>query len=505
MPKAPSVPKELRGEAASGAPKLGTGPSPRGTLVGIGAIKVGKRPTQTKTLVGVGVVSAKPPTPSAPPREPRRSSTPYGGLTAVSPSKASSSPPGPRGPSVTTANATPPGGVVAVSRSSSSPPSATPIPVPEKAKKVAAISGSAGQSDGHGEAYAIKPTLTAERESELEATVLALLDAETSTAGTSADAQAASTKLGEEPTIVESSSEADEAEQGASATSDSAPPRDESDPVAAESTTSSSEAVDPAREPAERAVPPRESTPPPQESTLEHESKPTGVASTSLAATAVDTPATTRPRRARVWLGVAAAAGVLAVLVGIAWQQQRSMATAPAAVPAEAVVDEPAPAPRKPAGDPETKTPEKAAAAAKPPSAPSAVPSTDVAPPELSTAFSEALRPQQDENGFVAVTIRTNPPGAFIYERDRQIGRSGMTFQLKVGRRKTLLALRNNHEPTRFTIDGTQSTVDVVLPPSTRRSSGAAPVSARKAGRDSNKNADGSAAKPDRMAKPTRD
>jgi hypothetical protein len=66
---------------------------------------------------------------------------------------------------------------------------------------------------------------------------------------------------------------------------------------------------------------------------------------------------------------------------------------------------------------------------------------------------------------LVTVTVRSSPGGAMLFHNDQQIGNGRATLTMKRGGKARLLALLNNHEPTRLTIDGSRSEVVIYLKP----------------------------------------
>jgi hypothetical protein len=196
---------------------------------------------------------------------------------------------------------------------------------------------------------------------------------------------------------------------------------------------------------------------------------------------------------------------LVVVLAVLGWDRMRPPASPTGSVAAPPISEQQAPGAAKGA----VEVAEREPASAPAPSTKSAVVPGDgesEAPEgaDLSDAFERALRPTQNAQGIVTVTVDTDPPGALIYELDQQIGTSPMKLQLKAGSRKKLLALRNNHQPTRFTVDGSEAVVTVVLPRAAEGSGAAtqnprvpAPPARRKGNRASS-----TGTKSDRMAAP---
>jgi hypothetical protein len=72
---------------------------------------------------------------------------------------------------------------------------------------------------------------------------------------------------------------------------------------------------------------------------------------------------------------------------------------------------------------------------------------------------------------IIEVTVRSSPPGAMLFHDDRQIGSGRATLTMQRGEKAKLLALLNDHEPTRLTIDGSRSEVVIVLAPKVKANS----------------------------------
>ena len=202
-----------------------------------------------------------------------------------------------------------------------------------------------------------------------------------------------------------------------------------------------------------------------------------------MPATVADTGSSRRPGGARIsWGMTLVAAGVVAVLSAVAWQQMRPGDAPPSSAE---IVSIPVPfaAPREePAAAPHLAAPREEPAAAQPQTETKAPPhphrASRATPRRAAKSrvdvedAKRAMLAEPDEAGVVAVTILTQPEGAIIYERNRRLGTSGLQLQMEAGSRRTLLALRNYHQPTQFVVDGTQQVVTVTLPPVSRSAIG---------------------------------
>lgn len=190
----------------------------------------------------------------------------------------------------------------------------------------------------------------------------------------------------------------------------------------------------------------------------------------------------TRRRRTARWASssVIAAAAVAAIFVGLKWRNDaklhaenqirleqeaaRAVARARSAAAALAPV-QPAVTAEVPAAAIEAAAPAEPAAPTEPtPEAPSAsAAGPQPAPgPDLSSAFAAALTAKP---GDVIVTVKAEPAGTILFEKGKRIGTDSVQVGIEPGGKKTLVALRDGHQPRRFTIDGTESTVTITLRP----------------------------------------
>ncbi len=474
VPKPPAIPSELREEPAP--PVQRTAPANRGTLIGMGVVRDVPRPRSANpTLVGVGAVRPSEPAPSA------RVSGAQGSQSPVSTQHLSSAPP---------AKMTLSGGLVAASGPTGRPPSpATPAGGIAEASSPAPALGTADRRSGAvsrvGESRVatdstdervVSPDSNSRAQVLEKALSVLLEDGASVLDGDAEEARKLPASKSQEDSVGRSAPDSEVTDEGPNATSVETPtPGADSCAPAIDPEVPATQPEVPAVEPeaSERAAD-RAGSSISEMDDVASLVPPAG----SLPATAMDRAGQLEARSTKSWSGFGVAAGLLlAAAAGITWWQLRPGDDAQAGAvpsPPEQALDEsalaapaiPVPvssaAPAAPAAEAPVPV-ASAIASAAPMAPPSAEVEEELEPP---TGAEPPVLPNEPVDGFVTVRIQTEPPGALIYERDQQIGRGGMRYLLKSGRRKTLLALRNNHEPTRFTVDGTQSSVTIVLPPS---------------------------------------
>ena len=95
------------------------------------------------------------------------------------------------------------------------------------------------------------------------------------------------------------------------------------------------------------------------------------------------------------------------------------------------------------------------ATAAAPPAATSA---------DLSAAVQAAVSGGAVDELDTAVVVRSNPPGATLFRDAKQLGKGTVEVKIRRGERTIVLALLDQHEPTRVTIDGSIPEVVIALP-----------------------------------------
>jgi len=185
---------------------------------------------------------------------------------------------------------------------------------------------------------------------------------------------------------------------------------------------------------------------------------------------------TRRPRRVAAL--TAGAAALLTLGAVVAFTVPRRTLHVVGGAPARAVAEPPAPV--------LTRAPAPGAAAATPEAAPAREPSASAAaaaPPgatsaDLSAAVQAAVSEGAiDELDTTAVVVRSNPPGATLFRDAKQLGKGTVEVKVRRGERTIVLALLDQHEPTRVTIDGSMPEVVIALP-RVSRARAAAPAAA---------------------------
>ncbi|MBN2196503.1 MAG: hypothetical protein JW751_27070 [Polyangiaceae bacterium] len=225
---------------------------------------------------------------------------------------------------------------------------------------------------------------------------------------------------------------------------------------------------EPAAPPASGAIePPPSDAPPPQES-LDEE-------------LAVLSRRTRRSRRWAVLAAVATASLAAAALFAVSYRRQpiliggappravRVADVAAASVPLPPARVVPRDPPRSELAKPDAEISE---------SAPAGSASAGVGV-DLSAAVRAAVSGGAvDDPNSSTVIIRSSPPGAMLFRDDKQIGNGRVEIKIRRGDRAKLLALLNEHEPTRLTIDGSRPEIVIVLPRNGRDRPSGAPAAA---------------------------
>gem|GEM_PF-6656805 len=185
---------------------------------------------------------------------------------------------------------------------------------------------------------------------------------------------------------------------------------------------------------------------------------------------------TRRPRRVAALAAGAAALLALGAVVALSapGRTVHVVGGAPARALAEpkAIVLARAPAPGAPPTAPvaaRPREPRAGASAAAPPAANGA---------DLSAAVQAAVSGGAvDAPDTTAVLVRSDPPGAMLFRDAKQLGRGTVEVKVRRGERAIVLALLDQHQPTRVTIDGSIPEVVIALP-RVRRAWPAAPAAA---------------------------
>ncbi|MGC4095056.1 MAG: hypothetical protein QM756_45485 [Polyangiaceae bacterium] len=118
--------------------------------------------------------------------------------------------------------------------------------------------------------------------------------------------------------------------------------------------------------------------------------------------------------------------------------------------PPPQVAVEPAPAPAPAQPEP---TPASSQAAAPPPAAPA---------PQLADAFAAALSATP---GMIEVAVNVTPKGAVVFDHGKRIGTDLVHVNVEPGRSKNLVALLDGYEPRKFSVESTDTLVNINLKP----------------------------------------
>jgi len=175
---------------------------------------------------------------------------------------------------------------------------------------------------------------------------------------------------------------------------------------------------------------------------------------------------TRRPRRVAAL--TAGAAALLTLGAVVALTVPRRTVHVVGGAPARAVAEPPAPV--------LTRAPAPAAAATRMAARPSEpIASAPAAAPPAATSADLSAAVQAavsggaiDELDTTAVVVRSNPPGATLFRDAKRLGKGTVEVKVRRGERTIVLALLDQHEPTRVTIDGSIPEVVIALPRANR-------------------------------------